>query len=111
MVPAMAVSGQRMGISVASTLHPPPCLAAGGSMQALTMPVHHGALTICLTLVTGAFPALALLLWATPISEGLLGLSQQQRAMAQGCVTICAGELADRRLCIYLPHQNVRWGA
>lgn len=94
MVPAMAISGQRLGISVATTLHPPPCLIAGGSMQAITMPVQRGALHSLLTLVTCAFPVFALLLWATPIAEGLLGLSQQQRAMAQGCAAICAGASA-----------------
>eukprot|EP00892_Ulva_mutabilis_P005283 jgi/Ulvmu1/3126/UM015_0166.1 len=113
MVPAMAIAGQRMGIAVATTLHPPPCLVAGGSTQAITLPVHRAPLQVVLTLLTGACPIFALLFWVTPITGGLLGFDQQQRAMAQGCAAICAGALQLLAIKLFLQsHLNTaleRW--
>lgn len=93
-VPAMVISGQRMAVSLAGTLHPSPCLSSGGSMRALYMPIYCGSLKAAFSLLAGAVPVFSLLLWATPISEGLFGLNEQQRAMVQGCAVLFSGGTA-----------------
>lgn len=83
---------QRAAQCIASSLHPPASLlAASGSIEATTMPLQPPPWAVLMLVAWEAAPVLSLLLWVTPVAEGLLGLRADQRAMAQGVALMLVG--------------------
>ena len=89
------VPAQRLATCMASTLNPPASLVASSLLEWRTVPLQPPAWKVALLFCTEALPALSLLLWVNCFSEGLLGLSSDQRAMVQGVALLLTGALLE----------------
>lgn len=87
----LLVPAQRFAACMASTLNPPASLVANSALELRDVPLKPSVWKVVLLFCTEAVPVFSLLLWVNCISEGLLGLGSQQRAMAQGVALLLTG--------------------